>query len=114
MTPNKGMVPWFLQRLTALFLVLGLIVHFVVLHFMIERPVTIEKVAERLKNPGWIVFDSILLIACLYHALNGVNSIILDFKPTTAFLRFICYFFWIAGIATAVVGIANLIPFWRN
>lgn len=99
--------------MSAVFLVVGLFVHFLVLHFMTERPITMEKVAERLRGPGWLVFDSILLVICLYHALNGINSIILDFNPGKRFTRIFSWVLWITGGATAVVGVLNLIPFGR-
>lgn len=113
MTANRGLLSWFFQRISALFLIVGLVTHFFVLHFMIERPVTMEKVAERLKGTGWVVFDSILLLLCIYHALNGLNSILLDFKPGKAFGRFVLYSLWAIGILTAVWGIINLLPFNR-
>lgn len=113
MFQNKGLLSWFFQRITALILVFGLIVHFIVLHFMIERPVTMEKVARRLEHPGWIAFDCVLLLACLYHALNGLNSVLLDFKPARTFKNIVYYALWVAGGATAAIGIANLIPFGR-
>ena len=62
MQVNQGLWPWLFQRVSAAFLVIGLAVHFLVLHFMIERPVTMAKVAERLQAPGWMVFDSLLLL----------------------------------------------------
>lgn len=110
---NKGLFSWFFQRVSAAFLVAGLIVHFFVLHFMIERPVTVEKVAERLKNPGWVAFDCLLLAVCVYHALNGIYSILLDFKPAGSFKKAFLYIFWIGGIATTIFGIASLVPFNR-
>lgn len=113
MFQNDGLMSWLFQRITALFLAVGLAVHFIVLHFMIERPVTMEKVAERLNGPGWIAFDSLLLVACIYHALNGVNSILLDFAPPRRLKGVVLYALWIVGFAAAAVGIANLIPFGR-
>lgn len=110
---NKGLSVWFFQRVSAAFLIIGLITHFVVLHFMIERPVTMEKVAERLKSPGFFAFDSVLLVICIYHALNGIYSIIVDFKPAKNFERAVLFLFWVGGIATSVVGIWTLIPFTR-
>lgn len=113
MAVNRGLLPWLFQRISAIVLVVGLVVHFAVLHFMIERPVTMEKVSLRLSSPGWILFDSILLIVCIYHALGGVYSVVLDFKPARKFEQALCWLFWGAGGVVAVIGIVNLIPF-RN
>lgn len=113
MTANRGLWPWLFQRLTAAFLVLGLAVHFIVLHFMIERPVTMAKVAERLQAPGWVVFDVLLLLCALYHGLNGLYGVVVDFSPPDGVKKWTMWTFWAAGGGAAVVGIVNLIPFAR-
>ncbi|MFQ6618847.1 MAG: succinate dehydrogenase, hydrophobic membrane anchor protein, partial [Fidelibacterota bacterium] len=78
---KAGLWPWLFQRITAIFLVIGLVVHFYVLHFVIEGDITFEKVASRLSSPWWITFDLLLLAAVIYHGLNGVWGIILDYNP---------------------------------
>lgn len=113
MQVNKGLWPWLFQRVSAVFLVAGLAVHFLVLHFMIERPVTMAKVAERLQAPGWMAFDALLLLCALYHALNGVYGVLLDFKPSDGLARMGAYALWAVGGVGAVVGLWNLLPFAR-
>jgi succinate dehydrogenase / fumarate reductase membrane anchor subunit len=113
MTANRGLLPWLFQRVTAAFLVIGVGVHFVVLHFLIERPVTLAKVAERLGSPAWVAFDVLLLLCALYHALNGIYGILLDFSPPEALKRWSLWTLWALGGAAAVVGIVNLLPFTR-
>ena len=105
---------WFLQRVSAIFLALGLLVHFWVLHFVIERPVTFLKVQERLLTPGWVVFDLILLIAAVYHALNGLWNVIIDYNPSTTLRKIIGWVFFIIGLALIIIGIYALIPFSLN
>jgi succinate dehydrogenase / fumarate reductase membrane anchor subunit len=113
MPVNKGLWPWLFQRVSAVVLAVGLFVHFLVLHFMIERPVTMAKVAERLQAPGWIAFDAILLVCALYHALNGVYGVLLDFKPSDAVARLSLYALWAVGGIATVAGLWNLLPFAR-
>jgi len=109
--PQKtGLWPWFMQRITAIILVIGLAVHFWVLHYGLERPLTFEKVAERLNSAGWILFDSILLLACLYHAFNGLYSILLDFNPNKETRKTAYIVLLSAGIILGVFGIVILIP----
>lgn len=110
MTVDRGLWPWLLQRITGLLLAAGLIVHFFVLHFTLERPVTLEKVALRLGHPAWVAFDCLLLLACVFHALNGLHSILLDFSPSPALRRAATVACWIAGGIMTAVGMANLIP----
>ena len=106
---NSGTWPWFLQRITALFLVFGLFVHFWVLHYDIERPVTFDKVINRLNSTAWILFDSLLLIACIYHALNGLYAILADFNPGPATKKSVFYIFTILGIILGAFGISILL-----
>ncbi len=105
---------WFLQRISAIFLALGLLVHFWVLHFVIERPVTFLKVQERLLTPGWIVFDLLLLTAAVYHALNGLWNVIVDYNPSSTLRKIIGWVFFIIGFALIIIGIYVLIPFSLN
>ena len=105
---------WLMQRITALIIAAGLIVHFVVLHFLIERPVTIHKVAERLNSFGWVLFDSILLLAVVYHALYGCYNIVNDFRPSEKVKGFMVVLLWVLGLTAAIVGIANLLPFTKQ
>jgi succinate dehydrogenase / fumarate reductase membrane anchor subunit len=107
---KSGMWPWFLQRITALFLVFGLFVHFWVLHYWIERPVTFDKVVERLSTTGWILFDSLLLIACIFHAFNGLYSILVDFNVSLKTKKSMFYILTVAGIILSIFGIVVLLP----
>lgn len=105
---------WFMQRITGLIIAVGLLVHFVAVHFLVERPITMHKVALRLQSFGWVLFDAILLIAVIYHALYGCYNIINDFTPSERTKGFIVVFFWVLGLTAAVIGIANLLPFTKT
>jgi len=102
---------WFMQRISALFLVIGMVVHFWVLHYFIEKPLTFEKVVERLSSPGWILFDSLLLIAVVYHGLNGVWNVLTDYNPSPKLKKFYGWGLFLIGVATVIWGFITLIPF---
>lgn len=108
---RKSVWSWIIHRVTAVFLVVGLIVHFIVLHYGIERPVNFAKVYQRLSHPAWIIFDSLLLIAVIYHALYGAYSIISDYNPGRSSKRILSWAFWLIGIATFFVSFFILIPY---
>lgn len=105
---------WYLQRITAIFLAFGLLVHFWVLHFVIERPVTFAKVQERMLTPGWVIFDLLLLIFAVYHGLNGLWNVIIDYNPPAGLRKFLGWLFFIVGLALVIVGFYALIPFTVN
>jgi len=113
MRERGGGWPWLLQRITALYLVMGLCVHFFVLHFLTERPVTIQKVFERLQSPGWFVFDALLLASAVYQALNGVFNIVADYQPGPKVRYGVGLTLWIIGLLTLTIGLRILGPMMK-
>lgn len=99
------MLHWLSQRVTAIFLVLGMAVHILVLPLGGER-LTYSLVSGRLSHMGWIVFDLLLLASCLYHGLNGVWGVILDYNLRLN--RFISYAISAIAFIFLVVGIAAI------
>ncbi len=81
----RNAADWLLQRITGALLLVLLAAHFWVEHFM-TAPVrhgelTYEIVAARLANPAWRAIDIAFLIVALYHGLNGLRNIVLDYGP---------------------------------
>jgi len=106
-----GVWPWFIQRVTAAFLLVGMIIHFWVLHYYLEKPLNFEKVVARMRSPGWILFDLLLLAAVVYHGLNGIWSIMTDWKMSAKSKKAWGWILSIIGITTFIVGVYILIPF---
>lgn len=104
---------WTLQRVTAVFLIFGMILHFGVLHYtdIADKPVTFAVIQERLQSLWWIIFDLLLLIAALYHALNGIWSIVLDWNPRKTVRKSLGWSLSVIGIIALIIGIYTLIPF---
>ena len=71
---------WFLQRISAVILVIVLGFHIGLLHFSNGgEPLSYSDIIARLKTPVLISLDILLLIFGLYHALYGLYSVFLDF-----------------------------------
>ena len=113
-TPRTVGLAWLLQRVSAVVLAVGLVAHFLALHFLIDRPVTLDKVAERLKAPCWVAFDILLLALALYHGLNGVNNILADYAPRPAVRTWTHRVLWTMGIAAFALGIVILVPLTKK
>lgn len=109
---KTGFWPWFLQRVSAVFLVAGMAVHIIILPLS-GRTIDSSAVNMRLQFTGWIVFDLFLLAACVFHGFNGVFSVLMDFNPGKAGRTFIKYFLIILGLAFVILGIMIPITFMK-
>ena len=80
---SRSAVEWCLQRVTGSLLVLLLVAHFWVEHFMsapLRRgELSYAAIAERISNPWWQAIDIAFLIVALCHGLSGLRGIILDY-----------------------------------
>lgn len=99
------MLFWFFQRVTAIFLIFGMAVHILVLPLGEER-LSYSLVSGRLSHTGWVLFDLLLLASCLYHGLNGIWGVILDYNPKS--LKTIGYTIFTISLIFSVLGIAAI------
>ena len=105
MVPN--VISWYLQRITGALLVVLLAAHFWVEHFLSAQlrrgDLTYEAILGRISNPVWQFIDIAFLLVALYHGLNGLRNIVLDYSrigPRTA------------QVITAVIVIAGVVWAW--
>lgn len=75
---------WHLQRITGAALVVLLIAHFWVEHFVsasLRRgDLTYAVIRARIANPAWQAIDIAFLLIALLHGLYGARNILLDFS----------------------------------
>lgn len=80
----RSAVEWYLQRVTGAMLVVLLAAHFWVEHFMSAElrrgDLTYRAILARISNPWWQAIDIAFLVVALYHGLNGVRNILLDYS----------------------------------
>ena len=80
----RNALHWWLQRITGALLVVLLAAHFWVEHFMtaeLQRGnLTYGSVHARVANPMWQAIDISFLLVALYHGLNGLRNIVLDYS----------------------------------
>ena len=108
---RAGLWPWLLQRVSALFLILGLGGHFLAVHFFVDknRMLTFGEIASRMASPGWLIFDGLLLLAGLYHGLNGVNNVLRDHIRSKGARTGIGWLLFLLGAGLAAYGFIVLI-----
>ena len=101
-------IHWYLQRITGALLVVLLIAHFWVEHFMTASlrrgELSYEAIAGRIANPAWQAIDIAFLIVALYHGLSGLRNIILDYSRVGASATRV--------ITVALIAIGCLWAYW--
>jgi succinate dehydrogenase / fumarate reductase membrane anchor subunit len=101
---------WYLQRITGAALLVLLIMHFWVEHFTAEvrtpEGLTFEVIQRRFfQNPWFIAIDITFLFIALYHGLNGIRNICLDYTWGTRYRRPITIILLAVGITVAWWGV---------
>ena len=103
-------INWYLQRITGAALLVLLIMHFWVEHFAAEvrtpAGLTFEVIQRRFfQNPWFVAVDISFLFIALYHGLNGIRNICLDYTWGTRFRTPITIVIVLVGIIVAYWGI---------
>lgn len=106
---RAGTFEWFAQRVSGVALVVLLFLHFFVLHYVTEGPVTYEKVMYRLASPTWKAIDLSFLLFAVYHAMNGFRSVVDDFVHS-ALIRAACIGgLWLVSVGFLVLGAVTIL-----
>ncbi len=99
---------WLAQRVSGVFLAVGLPVHLLRLSFA-PQPVTYAWLSGLLSNPGWKSFHVVLLAALVFHSLAGVRSVLLDCGAVRRFHRVVDWAALLLGAALFVLGLEALL-----
>jgi succinate dehydrogenase hydrophobic membrane anchor protein len=78
-----GMWSWLFQRVTAVLLIVCLAIHLVFTHILNIGELGYDNIAARLAHAGFTAVDVILLAAGIFHALNGLRMVLLDYWFTS-------------------------------
>ncbi|MEW8979759.1 MAG: succinate dehydrogenase hydrophobic membrane anchor subunit [Symbiobacterium sp.] len=104
---------WITHRITAVVLVVLGAIHFGVMHFVDPTAViTFGDSQMRLQSALYLVVDAGLLVTGLYHGLNGVRNIILDYWPGAG--RAAGWILTAIGVVAAGYGSLALAAFLAN
>jgi succinate dehydrogenase / fumarate reductase membrane anchor subunit len=97
---------WLIKIISGLLIIVILIVHFIVNHFIAEGSLmTYSDIAVYYSNPLIPLMEIAFLVFVVTHALLGLRSIILDLHPSRAVLGAVNWVFTIVGLASIVYGI---------
>lgn len=114
---GKTRVPgwsWLLQRVSAALLLLGLGMHFLVLHYVKTPGGNVLAATDSTmlrfvtSTRFWVVFDGLLLALVLYHGLNGLHNIVKDYAPGERARKVSAWTLWLVGLAACMLGVLLL------
>lgn len=103
---------WFIQRITGLILGFGVVFHFIMFHYLgYKVGVTYFEARDRLISPGWIALYTVLLGMAIFHGMNGLWGIFLDFNLGPKTKQYIKSSLYILGAFLFIFGLFILIRF---
>jgi succinate dehydrogenase / fumarate reductase membrane anchor subunit len=88
-----------------------LAVHVVTMHLGGHEVLSFKAVRQRLQNDLWLIYYIVFLVVTLFHGLNGLYGVILDFDPPRPLKSVACGLCWIFGIAATVFGMWAILAF---
>ena len=101
-----GMWPWLGQRVTAVLVIVTIMVHLVLTHYVAIGELSFDNIGDRLAGGAVLVNDVVLLLAVVYHALNGLRMVVLDWGLTNSGgRRTFDAALWLLGVVAIVYGI---------
>ncbi|MFN3973655.1 MAG: hypothetical protein ACK4K2_00015 [Dehalococcoidia bacterium] len=115
-----GFWQWLLQRLSALALIFLLSVHIWITHFadigkvvggQQEELVLFHLVHLRLQTLLFMLVDGALLGLALFHGLNGMRSVLLEWRPLARKERWMTRSLWAVGLVAFGYGLRALWAF---
>jgi len=110
-THRGGMWSWLFQRITAVLLIVCLAIHLILTHIANIGELNMENISARLANAGLTAVDIILLAAGIYHALNGLRMVLMDYWFTSRSRAFgLTIGLWVVGVVAFGYGIWALWP----
>ncbi len=113
---REGMLAWAFHRISGVGIWLFLVLHVFDIWLASANPRLYDEVLVVYGSPIGRVGEVLLGAALLYHALNGLRIIIIDFWPVmTRYHRLMWYASWVLFIAMGIpVAYIILKPIWEG
>ncbi|MBI5078498.1 hypothetical protein HZB08_00555 [Candidatus Saganbacteria bacterium] len=109
---DKAFWLWFFQRVSAVLIFAALALHILNVHYAeLGKPILFAGVALRLKNILILSGDSFLLFLGLFHGLNGLRAVLLDYDFFSRYDRTISRLLIIVGLIFFIWGVRGLWAF---
>ncbi len=69
---------WFFQMISGVLLLVLVALHLYVTHFISKTALEYTNVISRLSSPEFRIMYAVLLLAVVYHGINGMRAIFMD------------------------------------
>lgn len=100
---SEGMLAWAFHRISGIAIFAFLVLHIVDIFLVGFAPGVYDTLLGFYATPIGIIMEWLLGAAVLYHALNGLRIVIMDFWPrTTQFHRQLWYLSWVLFLAIGI------------
>ena len=106
-----GGLSWLFQRLSGVYLLAIILIHFWFIHYAGNGELTYQSVAARLATPFWKTLDVSFLLLALYHGLNGIWAIAQDWVKRDGLRMLIYGVIVVVAFIFAVLGMITVIGF---
>ncbi len=100
---SEGMIAWAFHRISGVAIWAFVVLHVIDIYLVGGDPKAYDTILQIYASPPGRVMETLLGAALLYHALNGLRIIIMDFWP--AFTRYHKLLWRINWVIFAVVGL---------
>ncbi len=108
---SPGHIGWLFHRISGLALVFYLILHVWVIHHLNYGPEKFKDVMAFLNTPIFKLLEIALWAGILFHTLNGIRLLIIDFAGGARFHKKMFYVVMLLVIILTVIG---AIPFIQH
>ncbi|MDA8238683.1 MAG: succinate dehydrogenase, cytochrome b556 subunit [Chloroflexi bacterium] len=113
---GEGMLAWAFHRISGVAVWLFILLHVLDIWLAGANPPLYDEVLRLYASPLGRVGETLLGAALLYHALNGLRIIVMDFWPaTTVYHRQMWYAAWVVFFGLGIPGAYIILsPIWNG
>lgn len=102
---SEGMIAWAFHRISGIAIWLFVMLHVLDIYLAGGNPKTYDELLSFYSSTPGRVMEVLLGAALLYHALNGLRVVIMDFWPgMTSYHKQIWYANWVIFVAVGLPG----------
>lgn len=99
-----GGISWVLHRITGIGISLYLFIHILVVSNLLKGPEAFNKEMEFVQQPIFVLGEIALLGAIIFHSLNGIRILIIDFGKGSLYQKKLFWAFMVAAIVIFIIG----------